>query len=714
MTNESAATLKWLVAQLGFHNTGDAAAIKSAWDEVRTTMLQQAQSGQLIVQAVDWVSDFWLARGAVPVPGIEELAPTWMPPNAIDDWPTFGAEDIVSVFAHAAVASNHDAFTLEVQATSEPVSPEESAVAALERYLGLKSALVPRVFDIPAIQTEHVRCWMAASVGHLLTGALAPPGNPDAVTQELFYRLQIPLHVAQQQGLLDLVGDRHLETLYNVRMLPDRRLQLGRLRTGQGEEWRDHWLALAFDMSARDTLDALQMAAMLLRCRPLVVALELALATRDPPLVTLAVGVARRWVLTLQVMAWLEAALRRTWVDIRPKDLCCLALNAVKPEWPRRVVAVSHRSKDVKPELQQMRAWRSGRFAIDANYAPSWETNIGMIWGLFAATPAITRIRSPSYQESVWCRREVELTDYLLKESDFMSRRWVIDVERPQLTLLDGVVRIWNERERLEGEAPLTRLPEFPPITEVCSPAPMPAWEARMLRASAALRHMHAVLPGATPEGVNTLALYLQGGGALPGTAPTNSPDGWRAYGEIFREASEMSGTAPGELAVRLPSTYGDADREIDLAMGRRIPDLQTGSPSLRDVLVAMEWLRVEYPQFLERKRGDFLAINCQRFSRDVWEHAEEVSLHRGLAAMRSRLLVPLWIIQLADQDVEFWPLVGDVPIFTEHVSAQFAWMVEASYERRDSQRRYPEDSGLTLSPALEAKCRSAGAPPTN
>ena len=107
---------------------------------------------------------------------------------------------------------------------------------------------------------------------------------------------------------------------------------------------------------------------------------------------------------------------------------------------------------------------------------------------------------------------------------------------------------------------------------------------------------------------------------------------------------------------------------------------------------------------------GDFLAINCQRLSKETWESREEVSLHRGLAAMRARLPVPLWIIQKADQEVELWPLIGDVPIFTEHVSAQFGWMLEAAFDRGDSQRRYPEDSGLILSAPLAERCRGLDA----
>jgi hypothetical protein len=76
---------------------------------------------------------------------------------------------------------------------------------------------------------------------------------------------------------------------------------------------------------------------------------------------------------------------------------------------------------------------------------------------------------------------------------------------------------------------------------------------------------------------------------------------------------------------------------------------------------------------------------------------------------MRPRLPVPLWIIQLHGQDADSWPLLGDVPIFTEHVESQFGWMLEASFDRRDSQRRYPEDSGMILAAAIEDRCRGPG-----
>ena len=38
-------------------------------------------------------------------------------------------------------------------------------------------------------------------------------------------------------------------------------------------------------------------------------------------------------------------------------------------------------------------------------------------------------------------------------------------------------------------------------------------------------------------------------------------------------------------------------------------------------------------------------------------------------------LPVPLWFLQLGDQGLSDWGLLGDPPILTEHVDAQFGWM---------------------------------------
>ena len=53
--------------------------------------------------------------------------------------------------------------------------------------------------------------------------------------------------------------------------------------------------------------------------------------------------------------------------------------------------------------------------------------------------------------------------------------------------------------------------------------------------------------------------------------------------------------------------------------------------------------------------------------------------------------------------------MVGNRPIFTEHVSSQFAWMMEISLGPEEAQERYPSDSGLKFSDELAAMCANGG-----
>jgi hypothetical protein len=103
-------------------------------------------------------------------------------------------------------------------------------------------------------------------------------------------RLGIAQHVAGQRFPLDQQGDRHLEILYNARILPDGQLSFGAVRVGQGEEWRDYWLSLTSDIGVENTLDAVQMAARLLRCPTLVVGLASAIGSGEGQLKTLAMN----------------------------------------------------------------------------------------------------------------------------------------------------------------------------------------------------------------------------------------------------------------------------------------------------------------------------------------------------------------------------------------------------------------------------------------
>ena len=143
----------------------------------------------------------------------------------------------------------------------------------------------------------------------------------------------------------------------------------------------------------------MRLAARLLRNDWVLEALLLALGSADERLQTLAVGVVRRWILTLRVMIWAEDAFGRSWREVRPADIACFAFSALRPEWPRRLLAISHRSAEVKPTLATLRNWSSARSAIDATYVPAWETNTGMIWGLFAPTPALVRVHTPTYND---------------------------------------------------------------------------------------------------------------------------------------------------------------------------------------------------------------------------------------------------------------------------------------------------------------------------
>jgi len=55
------------------------------------------------------------------------------------------------------------------------------------------------------------------------------------------------------------------------------------------------------------------------------------------------------------------------------------------------------------------------------------------------------------------------------------------------------------------------------------------------------------------------------------------------------------------------------------------------------------------------------------------------------------------------------WPLVAEHPIFTEHVSGQYSWMLEIFVERRVWEARYADGSGLILSSELQRRCRTGG-----
>jgi hypothetical protein len=685
--NECAATLAWLNARLGLSDDATSSSVREAWATTRSQMLRGTQA---IVQTQNWISDYWLARSTMN--SALNLAPRWDPPHEIHEWPSLGVGDVVE---QSGLVWRR---TTPTPSVGPSVGADDASDAALS-FGELRSG-IKQHRDVPMKQVEHVRAWLGTALGHLL---MSVPLTPAEDVAQLAENSLTRLRLAQKIPLAEIVNEyeeRRLDLLYNLRVTPEGFLQSSEIMIGQGEEWREHWGWLSDPLATDEMLDALRLAARLLRCEALAQGLVGALGAEDDYLRTISLAVLRRWVLTTKVMMWLETALSHPWESVRPEDLACFAFNALKPDWPRRVVAVSHRSADVKSRLISMDVWRAGRCAIDANYVPSWETNTGMMWGLFAATPAIVRVESKTYRDSVWCRRELELSQYLMDHEDFLAERWLLDLDDSELDSLDSVTAAWSkETPEAPDLGPLFR--EFPPLCQVWTTEPLPSWEAALLRAAAALRVMSVFL--GSPQLANHVAADPTPVLQTPTPPPTNDPGGWAAYVALFDELRSVFGAAQGELPVRLPEDYSAEDVEVDRELSNRIPDLSTGSPALADILLALEWLRGEWPAMVEDKRGQFLMIDCRPMTREAWESAPSLSLMRGLAAVR--LNVPLWFVQSAGQDVETWPFVGERPIFTQHVESQFAWMMEIFLPRSAACAEYPQWSGLELSDDVRRRC---------
>jgi hypothetical protein len=694
MLNESARSFSWLSSLLGIGHPTSPGDAERLWFQTAKEMLDRTQ---VIMYSQDWLSDFWLARGT-KFAGL--LGPVWNPPVFIDDW-QIGGQAIASASNQPSRSTNHPAFlkTLEDNASPE-VSYDADALSDFTQW----QSEIKQHKDTRMIQVENVRAWLGTSVGHLLMSVLLSPADPSMVPA-IVNRIRLPLRFELPTAWVNDFEERRLEILYNWRITPEGQIQQSVIRVGQGEEWREHWAWLSYELGAPEVLESVQLAARLMRCPPLSNTLAACLTSGDQYLQTVSLAILRRWLLTLKVMSWLETALTHHWKDTRPQDLSCFAFNAVKPEWPRRLLAISHRSADVKLTLVQMKLWNSPYCAIDANYVPSWETNAGMMWGLFAAPLAIARIESPLYKDSVWCRRELEITDYLVDHSDFLPERSVIDVPYASLRDLDNVSSAWEQPT--ETNQPVGVLNSFPPLCTVWSPQPMPEWQVKLFRAAAALRVINVFF--SDPSLTNSVADSIYSGMEFPGPAPTNNPDGWHSYAAIFRDLRSIIDSDSQKSPIHLPSTYSPEDMAKDRELANRIPDLSTGAYALPDVLVAFEWLRTQWPIMVEQRRGDFIVLNCQQLTKELWSSAVEVSLQRGLSSVRAT--GPLWFLQSAGQEVETWPLVGDRPIFTQHVRDQFGWLMELFPEEQASQSQYPADSGLDLSPELTELCKRGSTP---
>jgi hypothetical protein len=691
--NESAVSLRWLLDDLG-------EPLAAAWQDVRDRM--RIPNEQTIISAMDWISDPWIAKGVEVAGFLSTAAPIWDPPDQVDAWPDFGVGATLTAASLATRRTRDDTVSALISTATTDI--HDGPGAAIEVFMA-SQRLIAKHGDEHMIFGDQVRAWILACVGSLLRGLAFNPADtdPETIAEATLARVGMPLGMRTPETWLitNEFGGRHLELLLNLTVQGNGEiapLDPADLRIGQGIPWQQAWGWLSQDVPAEFARSAVQLAARLLRNPGLRLGLRRSITAANPELRTLATGVLRRWALTLKAMVWAEHALSLPWEVVRAADVACFAFSATKPEWPRRLLAISHRSGDVKPKLRHMAIWKSCRCAIDATYVPAWESNTGMIWGLFAAAAGIARVRTRGYETSLWCRREAEMVQHLIDRGDYLSNRVAFDIEYDQLSAFDE----WETKVRGKPHVGLDAIAtEFPPFgLEVWSPRPSPPLELTVFRAAGALRAMSAYIGDSSL--VNRVVDDLRRHGdfkVIP--APTNQPDGWRRYAAIFEAVAALVGPLSADaVPLRLPDNYTEQDIALDRALTELIPDLSSGTAHVEDVLVAIEFLRTTWPVMVDQRRGRFLVINLQGVTQQQWIEDPRWSLHRGLTVLRSRP-VPLWFLQLADQGLSTWDLPGDPPILTEHVEAQFGWMIETHPDVAEWRARYPEDSGLNMSAEL-------------
>jgi hypothetical protein len=587
-----------------------------------------------------------------------------------------------------------------------------NSVAFLDRLVRtepahIKSDSVLRFFELDHSSTRHadpamisadqIRAWITTAFGDLLSSIAFTPIEDDQgrklVIKEVMKRIS-NITSASYEAFTDY----GCAILYTTYITQDGLQRTAFVRQGQGSDWMHHWNWLSAPQDARAMKATLQLAGQLLINSPVLIGLTSTIRNGDENSQRRALCVTRRWLLTAKVLAWMFEALQHNWTSVRPQDLACFAFSALSPAWPRRAVAVSHRSADAKPVLSALRMWKSPHVAIDASYVPAWETNIGMIWSLFASVPLIVRVKSPAYFESEWCKREHEMLQYLVEHGDFLEGRAIIDINADQLAELD--VSLFEDTTA-RSEASLMKpfsapKKEFPPSSLVLVGHVPLAIDLSILRAAGALRIINALVRN--PAMANEVASRAAAGDKIDIEAPTNNPDGWTAYGEIFRNlewllmnkddpkalledtsakcsvGEKLEGrSSKTSLSLRVPADYSALDVERDRANAQEIPDLSGGEYRLDDVLAALEWRRTVFAWFLEEGFGDKVIVDVRRTNAKEWGRLSIMSVGRGLLALNG--FSPTWIMQRAGQNAHLWSGFREQPIFTCHVDEQFKWL---------------------------------------
>ena len=141
-------------------------SVQNAWRQIRVDMRQPVE--QRIVAGVDWYSDPWLVKGATPSGLLGAVAPTWNPPDALDEWPAFDVERVVEAIGVAAQRTRREALAGVPEATVHVGSGD--AAAAVERFVQMESE-IQRHGDVRMVQGEHLRAWLTTATGAFVCAA---------------------------------------------------------------------------------------------------------------------------------------------------------------------------------------------------------------------------------------------------------------------------------------------------------------------------------------------------------------------------------------------------------------------------------------------------------------------------------------------------------------------------------------------------------------
>jgi hypothetical protein len=670
-TNVSAAAYAWLSRTIRNVNP-------DLWDSWWQPVEALVNKGNPVFWSESWPHDFWVAQGVRYLPGGSELVQMWHHQRPLDDWPLLGLGAVGLAPDGTGQTPNVGALDRILASASALSYEHDRHLARFNSYL---DGTVPVDLGHGRLEAEPrhlkasvVRAWLDSVLGSSLAGlVLSPTDDAGLLGPETWHRLEVAWRFGAGSPAPQINLSRAIEALYATQW-ENGQPALMPTQQGQALWMRDHWFWLGQSLEAGDLREAVQVTAGLLVSPPLAGALLDAVGGgNDTGLVALCV--LRRWALGLRAMAWLEEATGHEWRDVRLSDVVSFAYAAIAPWWPRPSNSISHRSADAKPILKDLRIWRNAQVAIDAMVIPGWESNTGFVWRLFAATPTIIRVQSASYRASTWCRREDELTRYLVEHCDFLRGRVVADADVTQLPVLDRAAARLSSAAQPDQKPSAERRPDFPPATLVLEVPSCPPLIIKLLAAVCTLRLLNGLIGNV--DTVNVIVRLLTTGQDIRLRAPTNDPGGWAMHYEAFRALAEYSRT---QTPIRLVSGYPELQRQLDLSeVVQRIPDLRGGSYSGIDLLASLEWNREIRRWFTERWDSRLVIVDCRNVDAKRWPADESYGIQRGIIALRTESEV--LIVQNAGQDVNRWPVIEsrNSPILTQHVAGQLRWMARAS-----------------------------------